>query len=371
MIYNGILYPSASGLSRKSCAKIKEEKRDGFQTACVDNLEDLVHTKKKEEAGVWKNMTKDQRKVVLVGTGMVGTSYAYVLMNQRLCNQIVLIDQDMKRAEGEAMDLSHGLAFASAAMKITAGGYEECQDADLVVICAGTAQRLGETRLDLLQRNADVLKSIVKPVVESGFDGIFLVATNPVDIMTRVVQEISGFPAHRVLGSGTTLDTARLRYLLGEYFTVDPRNVHAYVIGEHGDSEFVPWSQALIATKPVTNVCEDAENGCQFCELEEISHQVRESAYVIIEAKKATYYGIGMALARITKAIFEDENSILTLSVAVQGQYGLTEGYLGLPVIVNREGAQRMLSLRLTEEEKEKLHASAKALQESYLQLKL
>lgn len=313
----------------------------------------------------------DQRKVVLVGTGMVGASYAYVLMNQRLCNQLVLIDRDRKRAEGEAMDLCHGLAFASAAMKITAGDYGDCGDADLVVICAGTAQKPGESRLDLLQRNTDVLKSIVGPVLASGFDGIFLVATNPVDVMTQVVQELSGFPPHRVLGSGTTLDTARLRYLLGEYFEVDPRNVHAYVIGEHGDSEFVPWSQALIATKTVQDVCQDAENGCQLCELEEISRQVRESAYVIIEAKKATYYGIGMALARITKAIFEDENSILTLSAPAAGHYGLTGGYLGLPVIVNREGARRMLDLRLTGEETEKLRASSRMLQEFYRQLKL
>ena len=311
----------------------------------------------------------DQRKVVLVGTGMVGASYAYVLMNQRLCNQLVLIDRDRKRAEGEAMDLCHGLAFASAAMKITAGDYGDCGDADLVVICAGTAQKPGESRLDLLQRNTDVLKSIVGPVLASGFNGIFLVATNPVDVMTQVVQELSGFPPHRVLGSGTTLDTARLRYLLGEYFEVDPRNVHAYVIGEHGDSEFVPWSQALIATKTVQDVCQDAENGCQLCELEEISRQVRESAYVIIEAKKATYYGIGVALVRITQAIFGDENSVLTVSSCLQGEYGLEGVFLGLPAFVNRQGVRGILPLELTGEEEELLRHSAGLLEGYWRQL--
>ena len=300
----------------------------------------------------------DQRKVVLVGTGMVGASYAYVLMNQRLCNQLVLIDRDRKRAEGEAMDLCHGLAFASAAMKITAGDYGDCGDADLVVICAGTAQKPGESRLDLLQRNTDVLKSIVGPVLASGFNGIFLVATNPVDVMTQVVQELSGFPPHRVLGSGTTLDTARLRYLLGEYFEVDPRNVHAYVIGEHGDSEFVPWSQALIATKTVQDVCQDAENGCQLCELEEISRQVRESAYVIIEAKKATYYGIGMSLLRITKAIFGNENSVLTLSSLMEGDYGQRDVYAGSPCIIGRKGVKNKIRLSLSDYELSQMEAS-------------
>ena len=194
-------------------------------------------------------MKADKRKVVIVGTGMVGMSYAYSLLNQSICDELVLIDVNKKRAEGEAMDLNHGLAFANSSMTIYAGEYSDCSDADIVVISAGVAQKPGETRLDLLKRNGEVFRSIIEPVTSSGFNGIFLVATNPADIMTRITCALSGFNPRRVLGSGTALDTARLRYLLGDYLKADPRNVHAYVMGEHGDSEFVPWSQALLATK--------------------------------------------------------------------------------------------------------------------------
>ena len=182
-------------------------------------------------------------------------SYAYCLLNQSVCDELVLIDVNKVRAEGEAMDLNHGLAFANSNMTIYAGEYSDCTDADIVVICAGVAQKPGETRLDLLKRNTAVFRSIIDPVTSSGFNGIFLVATNPVDIMTRITCVLSGFNPRRVMGSGTALDTARLRYLLGGYLKADPRNVHAYVMGEHGDSEFVPWSQALLATKPIMDLC--------------------------------------------------------------------------------------------------------------------
>lgn len=180
------------------------------------------------------------KKIVLVGTGMVGMSFAYAALNQNLCDELVLCDINEKRAIGEAQDLNHGLAFSKTSMKIYAGKYEDCKDADIVVISAGIGQKPGETRLQLLQKNLEVFKTIITPIVDSGFDGIFLVATNPVDIMTRITRKLSGFPNNKVIGSGTTLDSARLRYLLGEYFTIDPRNIHGYVIGEHGDSEFVP-----------------------------------------------------------------------------------------------------------------------------------
>lgn len=186
------------------------------------------------------HMKSDNKKVAIIGAGMVGMSYAYALLNQGLCNELLLIDINKERAEGESMDLNHGLAFAPKNMKISAGEYGDCADADIAVICAGVAQKEGESRLDLLRRNAIVFKSIVKPIVDSGFQGIFLVATNPVDIMTRLVHDLSGFPAQKVIGSGTTLDTARLRYLIGDYLSADPKNIHANVVGEHGDSEFVP-----------------------------------------------------------------------------------------------------------------------------------
>ncbi len=310
-------------------------------------------------------MITDKRKVVLVGTGMVGMSYAYCLLNQTACDELVLIDADRKRAEGEAMDLNHGLAFAGANMRIYAGTYEDCRDADIVTICAGVAQRPGETRLDLLRRNAKVFRSVVEPVAASGFNGIFLVATNPVDIMTRITYDLSGFNAGRVLGSGTALDTARLRYLLGEYLGADPRNIHAYVMGEHGDSEFVPWSQAYLATKPVTELCGGPGDVCME-RMNEIAAEVRGATYKIIEAKKATYYGIGMALTRITRAVLGNENSVLTVSAMLKGEYGQKEVFAGVPCIINRSGVKRVLELNLHEDEQRRMEDSCRILRESY-----
>lgn len=314
-------------------------------------------------------MIADKRKVVLIGAGMVGMSYAYALLNQSICDELILIDVDKKRAIGEAMDLNHGLAFSGSNMKIAAGDYEDCADADIVAICAGVAQKPGESRLDLLQRNVEIFRSIINPVTESGFNGIFLVATNPVDIMTRVTYMLSGFNPSRVFGTGTALDTARLRYLLGDYFSVDPRNVHAYVMGEHGDSEFVPWSQAMLATKPVLTICRESDG--RFCQedLETISHEVRGAAQKIIEAKRATYYGIGMAMCRITRAIFGNESSVLTVSSMMRGEYGQNGVFVGAPCIVNRNGVQKVLSLCLTDEETEKFANSCDTLTAFYKDL--
>lgn len=316
-------------------------------------------------------MIGDKRKVTVIGTGFVGMSYAYSMLNQNVCDEMVLIDIDVKRAEGEAKDLNHGLAFSGSNMKIYAGNYNDCADADIAVICAGVAQKPGESRTDLLRRNTEVFKSIVSPVVESGFSGIFLIATNPVDIMTRLVKDISGFDSARVIGTGTTLDTARLRYLLGDYFDIDPRNVHAYVMGEHGDSEFVPWSQAMVATKPVLDVCE--QSGGKYCqvEMEKISDQVRDSAQQIIEAKNATYYGIGMSMTRITKAIFGDENSVLTVSATLDGEYGQKDVCIGVPAVVNRNGVREIVRLTLTKNELNRFADSCDKLRTLYGQINL
>ncbi len=305
-----------------------------------------------------------KRKVALVGCGMVGMSYAYALLNQNLCDELVLIDLDKKRAEGEAMDLNHGLAFSGGNMKIFAGGYADCGDADIVVICAGVAQKPGESRLALLQRNRAVFKSIVEPVTASGFGGLFLVATNPVDVMTRITCQLSGFAPQRVIGTGTALDTARLRYLLGEYFDVDPRSIHAYVLGEHGDSEFVPWSQALLATRPVRQLCDDWGRRSQG--LDQIEEEVRTAAYKIIEAKKATYYGIGMAMARITRALLGDEHSVLTVSARLNGQYGQQDVFAGVPCVLCRDGVKQVVELALTEAEQKRFADSCQTLRESY-----
>lgn len=316
-------------------------------------------------------MAVDNRKVVLIGTGMVGMSFAYALLNQSACDELVLIDVDKERALGEAMDLNHGLAFSSSHMKIYAGEYEDCKNAEIVVICAGVAQKPGESRLDLLQRNTAVFRSIIEPVCESGFNGIFLVATNPVDIMTRITCTLSGFNPRRVLGSGTALDTARLRYLLGEQLNVDPRNVHAYVIGEHGDSEFVPWSLAMFGTKPILELCNESSVECSSSDLETISDNVRGAAQQIIKAKKATYYGIGMALVRIIKAIFSDENSVLTVSAMLRGEYGENGVFAGTPCIVNRNGIRKVIELNLSEEEKKQFKDSCSTLQAVYRDLNL
>lgn len=317
-------------------------------------------------------MNTDKRKVVLIGTGMVGMSFAYALVNQGgICNELVLIDVNKTRANGEAMDLNHGLAFAKSNMKIYAGEYKDCKDADIVVIAAGVAQKDGETRLDLLQRNTEVFRSIINPVVKSGFDGIFLVATNPVDIMTCVTYELSRFGASRVIGTGTSLDTARLRYLLGDYFTVDPKNIHAYVIGEHGDSEFVPLSQVMLATKSVTEILEDERNDYNINDMQSIEEQVRTAAYKIIEAKRATYYGIGMAITRIVKAILGDENSVLTVSAKLCGEYDSKNVFIGVPCIIGRNGVKEIVELSLTDEEKEKFQNSRKVLEDSFNGLEL
>lgn len=307
-------------------------------------------------------MFNDNKKVVVIGVGMVGMSFAYALLNQNICDELVLIDINKERARGEAADLAHGLPFAPSSMKIYSGEYSDCADADLVVICAGAPQLEGESRRDLLQKNYKVFKSIVNPVVSSGFNGVFLVASNPVDIMTQVVCELSGFPASRVLGSGTTLDSARLRHMMSDYFKVNPRNVHAYVIGEHGDSEFVAWSQAAIS---VNSLYELSQSKPQIMEdMHKIAVDVKQSAYEIIKAKKATYYGIGMVLARLSRAILFDENSIFTVSTYLKGEYRHKGLYIGVPSVVNRNGVREVLEMKLDENEQNKFDESCKILNE-------
>lgn len=301
-------------------------------------------------------MFSDSKKVAIVGVGMVGMSCAYALLNQNICDELCLIDINSEKARGEAADLSHGLPFAPSSMKIYSGSYDDCGEMDIIVICAGAPQLPGETRRNLLQKNYEVFKSIVRPIVESGFNGVFLVATNPVDIMTQVVYKLSGFSSGRVFGSGTTLDSARLRYMMSDYFKLNPRNVHAYVIGEHGDSEFVSWSNAMISFLPISRFAD--ENETLMNDLKQIAIDVRESAYRIIEAKKATYYGIGMVLARLIRAVLNDENSIFTVSAYLDGDYGEKGFYIGVPSVVNKNGVREILEMELNDYEKEKFKAS-------------
>lgn len=303
------------------------------------------------------------KKIAIVGTGFVGMSFAYALLCEGICDELVLLDINREKAIGEAMDLNHGLAFAKTNMKIFAGEYTDCHDADMVVICAGVSQKPGEDRISLLKRNQAVFESIISPILSSGFQGIFLVATNPVDIMTRMVQHLSDFDSARVIGSGTTLDTARLRYLLGAYLSVDPKNVHAYVIGEHGDSEMVPWSQAIVGTKPIREVVAEHQAFSEN-DLQNIATEVRRAAYQIIEAKGATYYGIGLSLVRIVKAVFGGENSILTVSARLDTGDGIGNVYAGVPCILGRDGVREVLRLKLEEKEKEEFLQSCRKLKE-------
>jgi len=298
-------------------------------------------------------------KVVIVGTGFVGMSYAYALVNQGKVEDLVLIDINPEKAEGEAMDLNHGLAFAPRKMNIKAGNYSDCSDAGLVVITAGVSQKEGESRTKLLSRNAGIIKSVVKDIMASGFAGILLVASNPVDILAYVAWKESGMDKSRVIGSGTSLDTARLRYEISSIVNIDPRNVHAYILGEHGDSEFVCWSSATIGAKSISDVINDMSE-ISFSDLDKIYVKVRDSAMEIIKRKKATYWGVGMALVRITSAIFNNENSIMPVSVLNTGEYDCEKDiYIGLPAVLNRDGVHHIVKLALNADETIKLKNSA------------
>lgn len=311
----------------------------------------------------------EKSKVVIIGTGFVGMSYAYALVNQGAVEEIVLIDVDVRKAEGEAMDLNHGLAFAPRKMLIQSGSYEDVVDAGLIVITAGVSQKEGESRLDLLKRNSAIMRSIVRQVMAQGYQGILLIATNPVDILTYIAYQESGLPSSRVIGSGTSLDSARLRYEISQYIDIDVRNIHAYMMGEHGDSEFVCWSNANVGGKPFKDVVETMHQ-INFEDLEDIAKKVKYAAYDIIERKKATYYGIGMALVRITLAIFNNENRILPISVYNDGVYEIEKDvYIGLPAVLNRQGVHHVVKLKLDEEESEKLKASAKILKSNLTQI--
>lgn len=298
----------------------------------------------------------EKRKIVLVGTGFVGMSFAYSLLNQGGVNELVLVDVLKDKAEGEAMDLSHGLSCAPSRINIKAGEYSECKDADIVVITAGIAQKPGQTRLELATINAKIMKDITQNVIANGFKGIFIVASNPVDIMTYVVEKVSGFPKSRVIGSGTVLDTSRLRYILGEYLAVSSKNVHAYIMGEHGDSSFVPWTHCYIGCKKIQEVLDDKHIDKSV--LDDIYKDVQQAAYEIINRKKATYYGIGLALTKLVKAILNDENEILPISTKLEGEYNHSGLFIGVPAIINSNGTREILQLKLTSEEQAKFDAS-------------
>ena len=305
----------------------------------------------------------DQRKAAVIGCGFVGSSSAFALMQSGLFSEIVLIDADRDRAEGEALDLGHGLPFASP-MKIYAGDYGDITDAAVAIVTAGAGQKPGETRLDLAKKNVEVFKSIIPSIKNAGFGGILLVVANPVDILTYTAAKLSGLPEGKVFGTGTVLDTARLKYLLSDHLGVDGRSIHAFIIGEHGDSEIVAWSSANVSGVPLNDFCEMRGYYDHRKHMEKIAEGVKNSAYEIIKKKKATYYGIAMIVKRICEAIVRDEKSILPVSSVQHGVRGIEGVALSMPSIVGRNGIEKVINISLNDEESEKLNESAAMLRE-------
>jgi L-lactate dehydrogenase len=306
-------------------------------------------------------MQKQDRKVVVIGAGFVGTTYVYALMHTGLASEIVLVDLDQKRLKGEVMDLEQGLAFVQP-VEIRAGDYSDCSDANLIVVTAGAKQVPGQSRLELTQRNAEIVKSICDQIKTRGSDAVLVMVTNPVDVLTQIALKQLNWPRRRVIGSGTVLDSARFRSMLSRHCGIDTRNVHAYILGEHGDSEVAAWSMTHVAGVPMKDYCAL----CQGCDAkkrhEEITRRVRDSAYHIIDYKGSTYYAIGLSLTRISGAILRNEHSILTVSLLLQGEYGINDICLSIPCVVGKTGVERIITTQLSEDEQAALKASAETL---------
>lgn len=308
-------------------------------------------------------------KVAIIGSGSVGTTYAYSLLNQSIASELILIDIDEKRAEAEVMDLNHGMYYANAPVKIKKGTYADCFDADIVCITAGLSQDKDATRLDFAEANTNIFKSIISEVLKSDFDGIFLVASNPVDIMTLVTKKLSGFPAHKVIGSGTILDTSRYCHLVGEHLNISPQEVSGYIIGEHGDSQVAAVSTTTVGGKSLTKMIEQDVHKNEF--IVQLKENVRDAAPQVLQGKNATHYGIGIGLARLTKAILRNENAVLPVSSYVQGEYGFSDIYFGTPAVIGSQGVSKIIELELNDSEQKDLNASIKVIQESIESLKI
>jgi len=304
-------------------------------------------------------------KIAIVGgAGAVGASAAYALMMSGLASEIVLVDVNQRRAEGEAMDLMQGSPFVQP-VTVRAGTYADCRNAQIVVITAGAAQKPGETRLDLVKKNTGIFHDMIPQIAQAAPEAILLIVSNPVDVLTYAALKFSGFPAGRVVGSGTVLDTARLRALIGQRLEVDPRSVHGYVIGEHGDSEVVVWSRTMVAGMPIHDFCAQRHSTCDVDMQEDIANQVRRAAYEIIERKGATYYAIGLGVRHVVEAMLRDQNTILTVSTEMTGQFGISDICLSLPSIVDHGGVEGVLMPALNEEELAALRRSAEVLKET------
>lgn len=307
--------------------------------------------------------TINDRKVAIVGCGFVGAASAFSLMQSGLFSEMVLLDANRDKAEGEALDIAHGIPFARQ-MKIYAGDYDDIMDAAIIIITAGANQKPEETRLDLVNKNVAIFKSIIPEIAKRNYEGVLLIVANPVDILTYAAIKISGFPQNRVLGSGTVLDTARLKYKLGEHLNVDSRSVHAFIVGEHGDSEVAVWSSANVSGIPLDTFCEMRGHYNHRAATEAIAEEVKNSAYEIIAKKQATYYGIAMSVKRICEAISHDEGSILPVSSMMHGEFGIEDVVLSMPAIVGKDGVETKVPISLDEEEQKKLRESADTLKQ-------
>ncbi|MBO5071201.1 MAG: L-lactate dehydrogenase [Roseburia sp.] len=316
------------------------------------------------------NQMINNRKVAMIGCGFVGSASAFALMQSGLFSEMVLIDADQDRAEGEALDIAHGIPFARQ-MKIYAGGYDDIIDAAVIIVTAGASQKPEETRLDLVHKNVAIFKKIIPQIAERHYQGVLLIVSNPVDILTYVALKLSGMPENRVIGSGTVLDTARLKYELGQHLSVDSRSVHAYILGEHGDSEIVAWSSADVSGIPINRFCEMRGFYSHEAAMERIGESVKNSAYEIIAKKKATYYGIAMSIKRICEAIVRDEKSILPVSGILHGEYGIENVALSMPAIVGSKGIETQVPISLDEKEQEMLKESADTLRKIIEELEL
>ncbi len=304
-------------------------------------------------------MKTQKPKIAIIGCGNVGSTFAFALSISGIAREIMLVDINQERAKGEAMDLNHGASFIKPSL-ISYSGYEGCQGADIVVITAGARQKPGQTRIDLVVSNVSIFKEMISSITKYAKDAILLVVSNPVDILAYVTQKISGFPKNRVIGSGTVLDSSRLRFLIGKHCNVDPRNVHAYIIGEHGDSELAVWSHTNIAGMILKEYCPLCNSKCNYHqELDGIFNQVKNAAYEIIKTKGATSYAIGLALVKIVESILRDENSVLPVSTFIEDYYGIGDIYLSVPSIINKEGVKKFLRLDLSKGEQEQLVFSA------------
>ena len=306
----------------------------------------------------------NKTKISIIGAGFVGSSTAFALMTAGLASEIVLVDINKDKAEGEAMDLAHGVSFVKP-VNITSGDYSSTADSDIIIITAGAAQKPGETRLDLITKNYNIFKGIVPEVVKYSPNSILLVVSNPVDVLTYITYKLSGFPKERVIGSGTVLDTSRFRYMLGQHFGVDVRNIHTYIMGEHGDSEIATWNLTSIAGMGVKEYCKSTCKNCDGFSKFDIYNDVKNAAYDVINKKGATYYAVALAVKRIVEAILRDENSILTVSSLLNGEYDIKDIYMGVPTILGANGAKKLLEVPLSNSELEALQKSAKTLKES------